>query len=533
MNFHKKLHSLGVLALGASLLVTSGCSDTVLVGQTDDSELQDPQTLPFAALGMSREINDLIYANYDLYLSGGFTDEVTYAGVSSFERRVAIGDARLREQNGEFEQIHEAIWTGYKIVDLALAVLTDEQVLREPMVARAWLNAGFMERVMADSFCQGVFQYGGFGGFNLAELGQFQRARGNPAQTYSGGQFVSKDSMFMRAQYAFEQAIEVADAAIAASSPIAEEDPEYFDPVQVREAAYGGLAQAHAALAGLGVDPAANWAAAVAAAANVSTDFEEFWDTDDDLRENQNWALMWDNDDLSMWSDTLLGTVWGSAFTQHQDSADARGYAYRCQFHGVTTGTEEQIFTRSNVLNSPNNSNCASEGRSANADLETTEIPRWLLSDMDGGEASYEGDLTLIAAVRGTEMRLIEAEAALFNNDLPTFNAKIAEVRTYHGAPAAPAATSVGTLEYPNAVDDGASILDREYLLDGWGEMRRMFYMHRTDHPFIANNVGTTPRWRDEIAEQGAGYQRFSCFPVPSNECNLNVELECPDLTGG
>ncbi len=532
MNFQSTWRALGAMAIGAGLLVSSACSDTDLVGQADDSELQDPQTLPFAALGMSREINDLIYANYDLYLSGGFHDEVTYAGVSGFEQRVAIGDARPREQNGEFEQIHEAIWTGYKIVDLALAVLPEEQVEREPMVARAWLNAGFMERIMADSFCEGIFQYGAFGGFNLPNLQRYQRENGN-VQSFSGADILGKDSMFTRAVYAFEQAIDVADAAIAAGTPIAEEDPAYFDPVQVREAAYAGLAQSRAALAQLGVNSTANWAAAVAAAGEVSTDFEEFWDTDDDLRENQNWQLMWDNDDLTMWSDTLLGTVWGSAYTQHQDSADDRGYAYRCQFHGVRGPTEAAIFTRSNVLNTPGNSQCASNGRSANADLETTEIPRWLLSRMDGGEASFTGDLTLIAAARGTEMRLIEAEAALVAGDFPTFNAKIAEVRAFHGAPPAPVAVTAGALEYPNAVNDGWSILDREYLLDGWGENRRLFFMHRTNHPFIQNNVGTTPRWRDRIAEQGAGYQRFSCFPIPRNECNLNFEITCDDLSAG
>ncbi len=529
MNFQSTWRALGALVVGAGLLVSSACSDTDLVGQADDSELQDPQTLPFAALGMSREINDLIYANYDQYENGGYHDAVTYAGVSGREQRVAIGDGRSREENGEFEQIHEAIWTAYKVVDLALAVLGEDAVEVEPMVARAWLNAGFMERIMADSFCEGIFQYGPFGGFNLQQLQRYQTAQGNP-QTYSASTIMGKDSMFTRAVYAFEQAIAVADAAITAGTPINQEDPGYFDPNQILEAGYAGLAQSRAALAQLGVDPAANWAAAVAAAAEVDTDFTEFWDTDDDLRENQDWALMWDNDDLSMWSDTILGSVWGSAFTQHQDSADSRGYAYRCQFHGVTGPTEDDVFQRPNVLNTPGNSQCASQGRSANADLETSEIPRWLLSSMDGGENSRTGDLTLVAAARGTEMRLIEAEAAMLEGDFPTFNAKIAEVRAFYGASPAPAAVTLGAVEYPNAVDDAWSILDRELLIDGWGENRRLFFMHRTNHPFITNNVGTTPRWRDLIAEQGAGYQRFSCFPLPRNECNLNFEITCPEL---
>ena len=127
----------------------------------------------------------------------------------------------------------------------------------------------------------------------------------------------------------------------------------------------------------------------------------------------------------------------------------------------------------------------------------------------------------------GVDMRLIEAEAALLANDMPTFEARINEVRAHYGlGPLTGTPAGAGALEYPNAYDantgnvsdpgvDAWSILDAERHLTLWGEGRREWDLHRWDHPFLDGGIvfwDTEPR-------------RVSCYPVPKDECTLNEVL--------
>lgn len=131
-----------------------------------------------------------------------------------------------------------------------------------------------------------------------------------------------------------------------------------------------------------------------------------------------------------------------------------------------------------------------------------------------------------IPIVKGTEMRLIEAEAALRNNDLVTFTAKINAVRSHHGlTPIAQPATA-GALEYPNALNDAWSILDAERWLTLWLEGRRMWDLFRWNHPFLNGGTVIYP----------AEPRRAWCMPIPAIECQLNQNLRGTTLqtsTGG
>ena len=129
--------------------------------------------------------------------------------------------------------------------------------------------------------------------------------------------------------------------------------------------------------------------------------------------------------------------------------------------------------------------------------------------------------------VRGTEMRLIEAEAALAQGDLAGFTSAVNAARAHWGVDPIDQPATVGDLEFPNAEDDAWSILDREYLLDGYVEGRRVFHLGRWNHPFITENHINSPLHLGETVD------RMSCQPLPSNECNLNADIDCPVLTGG
>jgi hypothetical protein len=123
-----------------------------------------------------------------------------------------------------------------------------------------------------------------------------------------------------------------------------------------------------------------------------------------------------------------------------------------------------------------------------------------------------------IPLVKGTEMRLIEAEAALRNNDLTTAMSKINAVRAFHGLPAL-TATSVGTgFTYNWNSMTGWDILDREYLVTNWLEGRRLFQFHRWDaegksHPYL---TGTHHLYELVVPK------RFTCYPIADSECQTN-----------
>jgi hypothetical protein len=130
---------------------------------------------------------------------------------------------------------------------------------------------------------------------------------------------------------------------------------------------------------------------------------------------------------------------------------------------------------------------------------------------------------TDIPTLTGKESRLIEAEAALLDGDLATFTSKINDVRALYGLDPIGQPATAGSLEYPNAHDDAWSILDSERYLTLWLEGRRLWDLHRWDHPFLD---GGQVVWEPDP-------QRDSCMPVPDNECRYNPNFTCQEARVG
>lgn len=129
----------------------------------------------------------------------------------------------------------------------------------------------------------------------------------------------------------------------------------------------------------------------------------------------------------------------------------------------------------------------------------------------------YGSDIPL---VKGTEMRLLEAEAALRDSDLDRAMAKINEVRAHHGL-AEVSATGIGSgiTGDPDSMT-GWDILDRERLLTLWLEGRRLWDLHRWDHPYL---------YGGQVVYEPTVERRFSCLPVGDSECQSNPNVDCPD----
>lgn len=122
-----------------------------------------------------------------------------------------------------------------------------------------------------------------------------------------------------------------------------------------------------------------------------------------------------------------------------------------------------------------------------------------------------------IPVVKGTEMRLIEAEAALVqDNDASTAIDKINEVRSEVGLPDT-SASEVGEIGEEGTAWD---ILDSERALTLWLEGRRMNDLRRWQHPFAAEGQGVV--YEDNVVQP-----RASCLPLAESECNNNPNVEC------
>jgi hypothetical protein len=123
----------------------------------------------------------------------------------------------------------------------------------------------------------------------------------------------------------------------------------------------------------------------------------------------------------------------------------------------------------------------------------------------------------------GKESRLIEAEKALVDGNMTQFAAQINRVRDLYDLPHIDPPASAGALEFPNAFDDGWSILDAERYMALWLEARRLWDLHRWDHPFLD---GGTIAWPGEP-------RRDSCMPVPAGECRVNPQFTCDEAAAG
>jgi hypothetical protein len=118
-----------------------------------------------------------------------------------------------------------------------------------------------------------------------------------------------------------------------------------------------------------------------------------------------------------------------------------------------------------------------------------------------GGDPFYRQDKYKVRqddhpVAKGWEMRLIEAEALLRDNDRAGAMDMINYVRSAFGLADATAATD----------DEAWAALSHERLVVMWLEARRFMDLHRYNDPFLTG--------------------RDYCFPFPDSEINSNENLE-------
>lgn len=483
----------GCVLLAAGLL--AGCSDTQITGSVLDNQVATGgEEIQLAlARGSNSEVTDIMTVSVGYkWLALAATDDILNAGTAGDEEDWSIGNWDPETINFIWEQGMEGSWSGLKVVNNAIEGFEADVFQTTPIVARGYLNAAHSERLMGDFFCELAYGFDHTGGLDLANLG---------TSTFDNAP-VGKDSTFTRMATFAELALAQAERAVAAGVPNPANEgvlsDSHFDPARLVTAAHGVAAQAYHALASLGVDPATNWALAIQHAAEVPTDFVEVTIHDPLVEINEFWDITWDNDDVTLYSEA--------------DATRPEG------FLGTPAtflfGSDPRVDVQDCTVNNTGCARTASEGE---------RFPMWNALKYPDSGADDE-------MVTGTEMRLIEAEEALVNQgDLTAFYDLVDQVRTFHGAAPTARPATVGSMEWPNAEDDAMSILDRERYLELWLEGRRLFDLHRWDHPFITNNEGLIDR-HDALL---ASTQRRSCAPIVESECALNpsVQSSCTSTT--
>jgi hypothetical protein len=127
----------------------------------------------------------------------------------------------------------------------------------------------------------------------------------------------------------------------------------------------------------------------------------------------------------------------------------------------------------------------------------------------------YGADIPL---VKGTEMRLIEAENALRNNDLTLAMSYVNEVRGFHGLDSLNATTVGSGFTFEWGSMTGWDILDREYMLTTWLEGRHLGRFHRWDQGGMTHPYLTGVNHLYELVPE----RRFTCYPIADSECQTN-----------
>ncbi len=275
-----------------------------------------------------------------------------------------------------------------------------------------------------------------------------------------GGEIDTGDAMERDA--AFRRAITLLDRAIQHAGGDSD----------IVNAAEGGLAQVYM---GLG-----DFSSAVAHSAKVPTDFvfAAAYSSNSSREESQVWRETHARHEISAWM-TLAGTV---------GAGDPRTPWTDCSAEG---------------------SGCPS-GNGADGQTIHVRQEKYPTRDDD------------IPLVKGTEMRLIEAEAALMAGDLAGAMAKINEMRAHHGLDPLESDGTIGSITGGDGGGanmtsmSGWDILDRERHLTLWLEGRRLWDLHRWDHPHLDGGG---------VVYEATVARRASCMPISLNECQVNEKV--------
>ena len=455
----KKNSRLAAVVLAAAVGL-AGCGDSDLFdvknpGKILDSDLNSAEGVSALVTGMSSDFS----AGYDrmAFVSSRLADELAGSGSYFESGRLRRGLMDSEDSNTPWNHVHGARWVAEGGLQ-RMAEIEGFTFGGNPLVGRAQLFAGLANRWFGELIFE-AFRDGGYDTFYWAA-----HPMARPGLAYAQGVAPSNivrpplegdDGSPQPRSAAFQRAIPQLEAAITNGDS------------DTQTAARGVLASVNAWLG--------NWSTAMSFAAQVPTGFTHYAVYSLNSGREQNEIV---SETVNRFEASAFGTLAGSFAAP----GDPRAPYVDCTLGG-----------------------CANTN---GADGETDHYMQQKYPDRGAN----------IPLVKGTEMRLLEAENALMGGDLATFNAKVNEVRAFHGLGAV-TATSVGSITGgasggPNFTSmSGWDILDRERWLTNWLEGRRLWDLDRWDHPHLDGGG---------IVYEATVSRRASCFPISDQECQTN-----------
>ncbi len=456
-------------AAATAVLLAAACDTSVTnPGLTPDHDLDKPGSWPAVVIGARRALSDAIGSSGTtggqlLYWGAAVTFEINPAGsTGSFgiPTGVQYGLPTDATMNADWTSSNVARYTAEAAVARFRRVMPDTLFPKSLLVAQAYLYAGFANRLLGENFCQSVIPV---------------VVPDTTAYVLSPGSLGSQTLYFFRADTAFTNAI----ATFIASGDTTTQTANFIT------AARAGRASVRADLATYGLAP---WADALADAALVPTNTFAFQAPYSSAAPDQYNYLYWARANQSFRAHTEWGTFYEGYYRTTRDSR-----------------VKWDTTTKSDTLGD------------AAVQKFGGRVPFW-------PEAKYTARGDPVRLASGWEMRLIEAEAALANNDAPTAVTKMNLRRTNLGQPLY--STTV-------TVDSAWSLLKLERALELWLEARRLGDLRRwmlnsipgayIDGTYRVSHPGTlspTP-----IETMTTPVARTLCFPVGRNERETNPNV--------
>ena len=462
------------LAAGLAVLLFSTCSLEVFnPGAITEDALNEASLMKVVAAGVANEFNQLPdnLALDVLRLTDQAAGNGSYGGTGRLRRGTLDWD----ETNGDWAQIHETIWTGLSAW-YRMTALEDFDQNTSADAARVWLMIGMAHRTFGETYCQVVYSVGE--DFAVPEKGGV----------------LPRTAAFDSAIVSLNMAITLGNASGASGD--------------LMMAARAGIAQAYVGLN--------DFASATTWSTQIPTDF-------------------------------VYSAIYNSNSNRNEVERETIGRnevgLYNTYSFNLAAGPDPRVpYEICGTFEDPSDP------------FNTTVVPTGLCSSENGADGvtahvrqqKFPDQGSDIPIAKGTEMRLIEAEAAMLAGNLSQFTDRINDVRNHWGLPDIAQPATVGALEYNNsprapfvrvlhnAYDastgnvgdpgvDAWSILDGERHLTMFAEARRLWDMHRWNHPFLD---GGLVFWDTEA-------RRVSCFPLPDDECTLNEVINGATLLTG
>jgi len=237
-----------------ALLLLAGCDTSVTnPGLTPDEQLDKPAAWPAVVVGARRALSDAIGSSAGpvsqlLYWGAAMTFEINPAGSTGsygIPTDVQAGLPTDATMNGDWTQSNVARYTAEAAVARFRRVMPDTVFAKSPLVAQAYLYAGFANRLLGENFCQSVIPV------EVPDPAHYVLAPGSLG---------SHTLYFLRADTAFTNAI-------AFFTATGKTDTQTVNFVL---AAHAGRASVRADLASYGLGP---WSDATADAALVPSGF--------------------------------------------------------------------------------------------------------------------------------------------------------------------------------------------------------------------------------------------------------------------